>query len=43
MLDIFCPGADGIQEAGGSILFISTKSLENYWFSRLFPVFLLTI
>ena len=29
---------NGIQEVSGSIPLISTKSLENHWFSRLFCV-----
>jgi hypothetical protein len=38
MLEIFCPGADGIQEVGGLILFISAEGSEEYWFSGLFQL-----
>ena len=35
--------ADGIQEVSGSIPLISTISLENYWFSKLFLTFAIIV
>jgi hypothetical protein len=40
MLEIFCPGADGIQEVSGSIPLISTKKLLNLRILKLFSLFL---